>query len=72
MIKLRMIWHQLTGGGTASPPVRLWRVSDGALVQALPHPGDVMYVSFSPDGDQLVTGGEDGATRLWRLRAIPN
>jgi WD40 repeat protein len=64
---LGTLWHQLTGSGGAAAPVRLWRTGDFALAAALPHPDDVMYVGFSPDGRRLVTSGEDGAARLWRL-----
>jgi len=60
-------WHQLTGAGGDAEPVKLWRVSDMAVVATLPHPDDVMSVAFSPDGQWLVTSGEDGKARLWRL-----
>ncbi len=60
-------WYQLTGSGGAATPVRLWRVADGAAVAALPHPDDVMFASFSPDGRYLVTSGEDQRVRIWRL-----
>jgi WD40 repeat protein len=62
------LWHSLTGAGADAEPVRLWRVADGALVQALRHPEDVMYVAFSPDGRWLVTSGDDGVVTLWKLR----
>lgn len=62
------LWHQMTGGGSDGPSVRLWRISDGALVAVLPHPDDVIYLAFSRDGRWLVTSGEDSRFRLWRLR----
>jgi Tol biopolymer transport system component len=65
------LWHQMTGSGADGPSVRLWRVSDGALVTQLPHPEDVIWVSFSRDGRWLVTSGEDNRFYLWRLRAKP-
>ena len=65
---LGTFWHQLTGGGADGNSVRIWRVADGALVAALPHPDDVIYLAFSPDGRWLVTSGEDSRFRLWRLR----
>lgn len=62
------LWHELTGGGRDGAAVRLWRVSDGAMVAALPHPDDVIFVAFSRDGRWLVTSGEDSRFRLWSLR----
>ena len=61
------LWHEITGGGAEGDAVRLWRTRDGALVAGLPHPDDVYYVAFSPDGRWLVTGAEDSRFRLWRL-----
>jgi len=61
------LWHGLTGAGGAGEPVRLWRTSDGALVQVLKMPEDVMYVGFSPDGRWLVASADDGRVGLWRL-----
>jgi WD40 repeat protein len=64
---LGTLWHQLTGAGADSEAIRLWRVADGALVQALKMPEDVMYVGFSPDGRWLVASGDDGSVTLWKL-----
>ena len=61
-------WHGLTGAGGDAAPVHVWRVADGALVAALPHREDVMYVAFSPDSQSLVTAGDTPETRLWRIR----
>ena len=63
--------YQMTGLGGAAAPVKLWRVSDGALVAALPHPTDVMGIAFSPDGRHVVTSDDDGRARLWRVSARP-
>jgi WD40 repeat protein len=65
-------WHQLTGGGGAVTPVRIWRTADGALVTQLRAEDDVPNLSFSPDQHWLATSGEDNLVRLWRLRESVN
>jgi len=62
------LWHELTGPSEGDS-VRLWRAGDGALVTALPHPEDVIWLAFSRDGHWLLTSGEDDRFRLWRLQA---
>ena len=62
------LWHQATGGGAEGDSVRLWRTADGALTAVLRHPDDVISLTVSPDGNWLVTSGEDNRFRLWRLR----
>ncbi len=66
---LGTLWHGLTGAGAGGVAVRLWRVADGALVQALKMPEDVMYVGFSPDGRWPAASADDGIVTLWKLRA---
>jgi WD40 repeat protein len=65
---LGTLWHGMTGGGGDGQPLRFWRVADGALVQALNLPEDVMHIDFSPDGRWLVASADDGIITLWRLR----
>ncbi|MGN6817812.1 MAG: WD40 repeat domain-containing protein [Sphingomonas sp.] len=52
----------------SNPTARLWRVDDGALVAVLNRqPEDVVAIGFSPDGNWLATGSDDGTVALWRL-----
>jgi WD40 repeat protein len=63
-----IFWHQLTGGGGAATPIRIWRTADAALVAALPAEDDIAHVAISQNGEWLVTASEDQRVRLWRLK----
>ena len=44
----------------------MWDASDGKLLRTLAgHRGLVSMLAFAPDGSRLVTGGADGAARVW-------
>jgi WD40 repeat protein len=58
--------------GARKPTIRLWRVSDGALLQAIAeHDDDVWSVAFSSDGRWLASSSADGTVKLYRLRSSP-
>jgi WD40 repeat protein len=58
----------LLASGGCDDDVRIWRTSDGALLQELEGNEQPMpSVAFSPDGQFVAAGGGDSAVRLWRV-----
>ena len=56
---------------SANPKVILWDVSRGSPLATLQgHKSVVEFVSFSPDGSMLASGGLDGTVLLWQLTSI--
>ena len=49
----------------ADPEVRLWNVNTGKHLQTLSHPVEIWSVAFSPDGNIIATGSNNGTIRLW-------
>lgn len=48
--------------------IRVWRVSDGSLVQTLDgHTADIRAVALSPDGRILASGARDRTLKIWRI-----
>jgi WD40 repeat protein len=46
----------------------VWDIeADKAASPVMSHPGDVLSATFSPDGTQVVTGGEEGLIICWQL-----
>lgn len=53
-------------GGAKDGTPRVWDLSTGRLVCALPkHARPLVAVAFSPDGSRLLTASEDGLLRVW-------
>jgi WD40 repeat protein/subtilase family serine protease len=60
----------LIASGSWDRTIKLWRVSDGALVRTLTGHTDWVYsVAFSPDGSLIASasGSGDRTIRLWRV-----
>src|SRR5687768_16549424 len=58
----------MLASGSYDNRIRLWRVSDGFLLQTLDgHTESVDSVAFSPDGGTLASGSFDGSVRLWNV-----
>jgi WD40 repeat protein len=55
----------ISGGGDYT--LKLWRVSDGALVKELNQGAHVISLAVSPDGRVVAAGDSNGKIRLWRL-----
>jgi WD40 repeat protein len=57
----------LIAAGGRDSTVRLWRVSDGALVATLDQTDVVESLAFTGSG-KLVVGLRSGTIRVWRVR----
>jgi len=58
----------IMASGSYDLTIKLWRVSDGALLRTLPgHLAEVRSVAFSPDGSMLVSGSSDRTVKIWRV-----
>ena len=53
------------GGGIVKPPVTTGGSQDYVLHTFLAHEGEIHEVAFSPNGQTLVSAGDDGKVDLW-------
>jgi WD40 repeat protein len=54
-----------TLAGVVGPGIHLWDTSTGAVRELAGHTDEVRSIAFFPDGRRLLSGGKDGAVRLW-------
>lgn len=54
------------GGWGEERSIQMWRVADGAHLLTLPqHPADIIGLTFTTDGTQLLTASSDGTLQQW-------
>ncbi|KAG2363059.1 hypothetical protein BDR07DRAFT_1332384 [Suillus spraguei] len=59
----------LAASASEDSDVRLWQLSDRRTITIFKHSYPMQYVTFSIDGERLLSGGEDKKTSEW---AVPN
>lgn len=68
---LGTLWHSVTGGrlgGGRGEALKIWRASDGALMQiAARQSHDVWSVAASADGQWIANASDDNTVKLWRV-----
>jgi len=53
---------------TLGSVIRVWAIPSGELIRSIDHgTGDLQSVAFSPDGNLLATGGQEGSARIWNV-----
>jgi WD40 repeat protein len=60
----------LIAAGTADKRLLVWQAKDGQLLSNLSS-SSTAHVAFHPGSNQLLTGGSDGALKLWTVPPIP-
>jgi WD40 repeat protein len=59
----------LMAAGTADKRLLVWQAGDGKLLANVP--SEAKGMAFHPGSNQLLTGGGDGALKLWAMPPIP-
>ncbi len=74
--RLAVSGNGLIGGRTTEQPapesvVRIWQVETGEeICRLVGHTGEVRSVSFSPDGQFVLTAGSDQTIRVWAIQSV--
>ncbi len=59
--------HLLATGGSDDSIIRIWDVDTGRELQRFSHGNRVLYLTFFPDGNRLVSTGMDRKAKIWNV-----
>jgi WD40 repeat protein len=58
--------HQQAVTGSRDGGLMLWSIATGMdLLVTFQHPASILTAAWRPDGEEILTGCEDGSIRIW-------
>ena len=71
-VKFSPVNNSLIASAGDSNTIKLWDLQDDTVITLRGHTRQISSVAFSPDGQHVVSGGDDWTFRLWNVNTQQN